>query len=276
VYGLVGVGFALIFRATKVLSFAQGAFMLLGAFVLFDLVNKHDVGFFPALVVAVVATAILSAATYFFVFARVAAREAFGTSVATIGLGGVLLAAAAIRYGTSPVQLAGDVVSKRVFHVGPMLIPTADIIMVTVALVLVGLTFLLLQRTAIGLQMRAVADNPPLSVHLGVHAARVSTVAWAIAGGLAAAAGGIYALRSAVDPAGVNTIGLFAFPAIIIGGLDSTGGVFVGGLLLGFLQSFVQLWFGAEWVDIVAFGAMLAVLYVRPSGLFGHAEVVRL
>ena len=86
----------------------------------------------------------------------------------------------------------------------------------------------------------------------------------------------MFALRSSVDPVGVSTVGLFAFPAIIIGGLDSIGGVVLGGLLLGFLQNFVQLWLGGEWVDIVSFTVMLAVLYVRPSGLFGQADAVRL
>jgi len=249
--------------------------MLVGAFVFYDLVERGGLAFVPALAITVVGAGIASAATYFFVFARVAAREAFGTSVATIGLSGVLLAAAAIRYGTASKQLP-RVVSDHVFVVGPFRVPTADIVIVVVALVVLGVVLLLLQRTPIGLRMRAVADNAPLSVHLGVNAGLVSTVAWGIAGATAAAAGSVFALRNSVDPVGVSTVGLFAFPAIIIGGLDSIVGVFVGGLLLGFLQNCVQLWLGAEWVDIVSFLVMLAVLYVRPSGLFGHAEAVRL
>jgi branched-chain amino acid transport system permease protein len=249
--------------------------MLLGAFVFYDLVEAAGLPFLPALVLTVLGTGLASGAVYLFVFARVAAREGFGTSVATIGLNGVLLAVAAIRYGTSSRQVP-RVVSDHVYVVGPFRVPTADIVIVAVAVVVVAAVFLLLRRTPIGLRMRAVADNAPLSVHLGVDAARVSTVAWGVAGATAAAAGSVFALRNSVDPVGVSTVGLFAFPAIIIGGLDSVGGVFVGGLVLGFLQNFVQLWLGAEWVDIVSFLVMLGVLYVRPSGLFGRAEAVRL
>ena len=269
------MGFALIFRATKVLSFCQGAFMLLGAFVFYDLVEHGGLAFLPALLITVVGTGVVSAATYLFVFARVAAREAFATSVATIGLAGVLLAGVAIRYGTTPVLLP-QVVSDHVFHPGPFAVPTSDLIVVFVALVMVAAVVALLHGTTIGLRMRAVADNAPLGVHLGVDAARVSTVAWGVAGATAATAGSVFALRNSVDPVGVSTVGLFAFPAIIIGGLDSIGGVFLGGLLLGFLQNLVQLWLGGEWVDIVSFTVMLAVLYVRPSGLFGQADAVRL
>jgi branched-chain amino acid transport system permease protein len=217
----------------------------------------------------VVGTGVASAATYLFVFARVAAREAFATSVATIGLAGVLPAGVAIRYGTTPVLLS-DVVSDHVFHVGPFAVPTSDIFVVVVALVVLGAVTVLLRGTAIGLRMRAVADNAPLGVHLGVSAAAVSTVAWGVAGATAATAGAVFALRSSVDPAGVSTVGLFAFPAIIIGGLDSIGGVFLGGLLLGFLQNLVQLWLGGEWVDMNA-GALLVT--GPPDAVLSSSEV---
>lgn len=275
IYGLVGVGFTLLFRASKVLSFAQGGFMLLGAFIFYSLEEHNDRPFLVATLLTAVVVAAFSALVYILIFARVAAREAFATSVATIGLAGVLQAAVGIHYGTAPLSLP-DVVSPRAYHVLSAVVSTADLVAVGIAVAVVVVLVLTLRFTPLGLRMKAVADNAPLSVHLGVSAARVATVAWALAGATAALAGVAFSLRSSVDPVGVSNVGLFAFPAIILGGLDSVAGALVGGLLLAGIQNTVQVVVGSGWVDIVSFSLMLAFLLFRPSGLFGKAEVVRL
>ncbi|UMG91303.1 branched-chain amino acid ABC transporter permease [Nocardioides sp. TF02-7] len=271
----MGVGFVLLFRASKVLSFCQGGFMLLGAFLFYDLVKNQDMGFFPATAITVVLVALFSAFVYIVVFARVAAREPFATSVATIGLAGVLQAVVAVRYGTSPLALP-DVVMSKSFHVAGATITFADIVSVSIMVVVVGAILLIISKTQLGLQMNAVADNPALSVHLGVSAARVATIAWGLAGLTAAFAGIAFALRANVDPVGVANIGFFAFPAIILGGLDSVPGALFGGFVLGGLQNAVAASLGADWIDLIVFSVMLGFLLFRPTGLFGKAEVVRL
>ena len=274
-YGLVGVGFALLFRASKVLSFTQGGFMLLGAFIFYSLVQDKSRPFVVSVLITMAVVGVFSALVYVIVFARVAARQAFATSVATIGLAGVLEAGVAIKYGTAPLSLP-NVVSQRAYHVLGMTIATSDIWSVAMAVVVVAAALLLLKLTPLGLRMKAVADNASLSVHLGVSAARVATVAWGLAGATAALAGISFSLGSAVDPVGVSNVGLLAFPAIILGGLDSVGGALLGGFVLAGVQNGVQVWLGTGWVDIVSFALMLAILFFRPSGLFGTAEVVRL
>lgn len=274
-YGLVGVGFVLLFRASKVLSFCQGGFMLLGAFLFYDLVKNSGLPFLVAVVITVSVVAVFSSVVYYVVFSRVAAREPFATSVATIGLAGVLQAVVAVRYGTSPLPLP-DVVGNRSFRVADATITVADIVSVLIMVVVVGAILLVLAKTQLGLRMNAVADNPALSVHLGVSAARIATIAWGLAGLTAAFAGIAFALRASVDPVGVANIGFFAFPAIILGGLDSVPGALFGGFVLGGLQNAVASGLGADWVDLVAFSVMLVFLLVRPTGLFGKTEVVRL
>lgn len=275
IFGLVGVGFVLLFRASKVLSFTQGGFVLLGAFIFYDFV-KADLPFLVGLLITVLAVSIFSALLYVVVFARVAAREHFTTSVATIGLAGVLTAVVAVHYGSSPLSLPDDVVSSRTYHILGAAIPSTDIVALVMAAVVVVLLVGVLKYTPVGLRMTAVADNVSLAAHLGINAARVATVAWALAGGAAALAGIAFSLRFSVDPAGVSNIGFLAFPAIILGGLDSIGGALLGGILIAGTQNAVQLTFGADWVNIISFAIMLAILLLRPSGLFGKAEVVRL
>jgi branched-chain amino acid transport system permease protein len=276
IYGLVGMGFALLFRASKVLSFCQGGFVLLGAFIFYGLEKTNSQPFLLALAVTAVVVGAFSALVYLVVFARVAAREPFSTSVATIGLAGVLQAAVAVHYGTAPLSLPASVVSAHAYHVLSAVVPTADIVAVVIAAVVALALWVILRFTPLGLRMNAVADNVSLSVHLGVSAARVATMAWALAGAVAALAGIAFSLRSSVDPAGVSNIGLYAFPAIILGGLDSVGGALVGGILLAGIQNAVQAIWGANWVDLVSFSVMLVLLFLRPAGLFGNTEVVRL
>lgn len=274
-YGLVGVGFVLLFRASKVLSFAQGGFMLLGAFIYYDLVQNHNLPFLLSAVISAVIVAVFSAVVYLVVFARVAAREPFTTSVATLGLGGVLAAVVAVWFGSSPLT-PRDAVGTKAFQVAGATITAADLVSIALMVLVVGAILLVLNRTSLGLQMNAVADNPSLSVHLGVSAARIATIAWGLAGLTAALAGVSFALRQSVDPAGVSSVGFYAFPAIIVGGLDSVPGAIVGGLILGGIQGTVAATLGSDWVDLISFAVMMAFLLVKPTGLFGRAEVVRL
>jgi branched-chain amino acid transport system permease protein len=275
-YGLVGVGFVLLFRASKVLSFTQGGFMLLGSFLFYDLVRNHGMSFVPATAITAVTVGLVSAIVYILVFSRVAAREPFTTSVATLGLAGVLLAIVAVRFGSNPLALPDDVVGSASFKVLEATITAADLTSLALSGLVIASILALLATTRLGLQMNAVADNPSLSVHLGVSAARIATIAWGLAGLTAACAGIAFALRAAVDPIGVSNVGFYAFPAIILGGLDSVHGALFGGLMLGLIQGAVSVTFGATWVDLVSFSVMLAFLLVRPTGLFGKAEVVRL
>jgi len=275
IYGLLGMGFAVLFRSSKVLSFCQGGFMLLGAFIFYELQTSHRQPFLVAVMVSTMLVAAFSGIVYLIVFARVAAREAFATSVATIGLAGLLQTVVAVRYGTAPLSLP-DVVSARAFRVFGAVVTVADIIAVAIAGFVVVALGLMLRYTPLGHRMNAVADNASLAEHLGISAARVAAIAWALAGATAALAGIAFSLRSSVDPVGVSNVGLFAFPAIILGGLDSVGGALAGGILLGAIQNVVQVAVGGQWVDLVSFALMLALLLLRPSGLFGKTEVVRL
>jgi branched-chain amino acid transport system permease protein len=274
-YGLVGVGFVLLYRASKVLSFTQGGFMLLGAYIFYGLTTSAKMPFLPAAVISAVAVAALSAVVYTVVFSRVAAREPFATSVATLGLAGVITAIVAVLFSTSAVTVP-NIVGTASFHVLGAVITSADLVSIAIMVVVVGAILIVLRTTPLGLRMNAVADNPSLAVHLGVSAARIATIAWGLAGLTAALGGVAFALRISIAPAGIATLGFYAFPAIILGGLDSVGGAILGGLILAALQGFAAQVFGPNSIDLVSFGVMLIFLLVRPTGLFGKAEAVRL
>jgi branched-subunit amino acid ABC-type transport system permease component len=120
-----------------------------------------------------------------------------------------------------------------------------------------------------------VANDSSLAAYGGVRVTRISALAWGISAAAAGAAGVGYTLGTVIDPTSLPALGIVVFPAIIIGGLDSLGGVAVGSLVLALVQTVVSVYVGSTWQDIVAYGLLLALLWVRPTGLFGSKNLVR-
>lgn len=274
ILALVSVGFVVVYRATKVVSFAQGAFTLVGAFV-FLRCAEHGFGFAGALAVALVVDLILGAVIYRVVFARMEGSEPFIAAVATIGLAIVVESVATIVWGSSPIILPDVVSGRRFTPVSGLRFEAADLVVAGMALVVYLILALSLQRTRAGLRMRAVADMPKLAAHSGVNVTRMSMLAWAAAAGTAAVAGVAFLLTTQPAPTSVYALGLTAFPAILLGGFDSIGGAVVGGFGLALVQAVVVTQAGGDWQDIASYGLLLAVLAVRPQGLFGSAEASR-
>jgi branched-chain amino acid transport system permease protein len=126
------------------------------------------------------------------------------------------------------------------------------------------------------MRMRATADSQLLAAFNGVNIGGLATLAWAISAVCAAAAGVAFTLRSGLDPLALGGLGFLAFPAIVLGGLDSIRGALMGGFLLALLQSTLLATVGGQWADIVSYGLLVGVLLVRPQGLFGVKQVTRL
>ncbi len=275
VFGLVGVGFVILYRSTGVMSFVQGEFMLLGGFVFYSLTSTAHLSLIPALVVAIVAVGLAGVLSYLVVFSRVYDSEAFAVSVATIGLGSLLLAIMSLVWGSNTLQLP-NVVSFTPIHLAlNFTINSVFIVTVVLAVVIIALLILGIKKTRLGLKMQAIADAPGLVVYLGVNVVSLSALAWGLSAATAAAAGIAYSLSTVVSPANLPPLGFLAFPAILLGGLDSIGGALVGGLILALAEAAGTTLFGGIWEDMVGYGLLFAVLIVRPQGLFGARQVVR-
>jgi len=276
IYALIGVGFVVVFRATGVVSFAQGAFMVLGA-LLFGTLSRLGAGLTVGLLVVCAALAVGGALTYRLVFARLVGAEHFVLSVATVGLGTLISAVALLVWGPTTILVDPQFDPGARYHiVGELSLTPRDLFTLALTAAVFVLILLGLHRTPIGLRMRAVAANSRLAAHTGVDVVRTSTGAWAIGGLTAGLAGVVFLLGTQPDPGSVYALGLAAFPAILLGGLDSIAGSLLGGLLIGLLQATVGVYLGGEWQDVVSYGVLLAVLLLRPQGIFGGAEVARL
>lgn len=272
-YALIGVGFVVMFRATGVLSFAQGAFFLIGALVFYSLTNA-GLGLVPGLLLAGLIVGVLSALCYVGMF-QFAEFDLLFVSLATVGLGTAIEAAANLVWAPNLFRTK-KLVPEGAHHLGANIdVTDAQLIGIAVAIILVVGLAVFIQRTPLGLKMRAVACDAGLASYGGVRVRWISALAWGIAGGAAAVAGVAYTLGKVIDPSSLPAIGLVVFPAIIIGGLDSLGGVAVGSLILALVQTLTSVYVGGQWVDVMAYALLLLLLWARPSGLFGSRQLVR-
>jgi branched-chain amino acid transport system permease protein len=275
-YSVVGIGFVILYKATRVLNFAQGSLMLLGGFVFYSFNQDLGLPWPLAMVLSVLVLGLAGGAMYLAFFRRLVGAREFTLVIATLGLSVLLLTGCLIAWGPGTRTIPDQLSSSTLISIGNLDFSSVDVFSIVLAVVVVVALDVALRHSRLGIKMRAVADQPLLASQLKVDVNRMSAIAWAIAAGCAGLAGIAYAMRLSIDPAGMTALGLLAFPAILLGGLDSVRGVLAGGFLLALTQSAASFYFGGEWSNVTAYAVMLAVLLVRPRGFFGARLAVRL
>jgi branched-chain amino acid transport system permease protein len=279
IYALIALGFVIIFKASEVVSFTHGSLLLLGAYAIARLADP--LGFLPAVLVGVLMTALAAFLVERLIINRLRGAPVISLAIVTIGVDIILLTELIRRIGPDilniPHPWGGD--SVRIGGVG---ISENRLIAMGVAGVLIVAFFVAFKYSSWGVAMRASAEDGEAAALMGIRQGRVSALAWVVAGVLAAVAA--LFLVGAPTPgvsAAAYTVALRAFPAAILGGLDSTGGALVGGLLIGITEAMAagyqeQLSFlGRGFGEVAPYVVMIVVLLVRPSGLFGTKELTR-
>ncbi|MER7173166.1 branched-chain amino acid ABC transporter permease [Streptomyces mesophilus] len=279
VYALIALGFVVIFKATEVVNFAHASLLLAGGYV--TAVLHEDIGFWPALIVGIAGAALVGAAIEFLVMRRYRGKDHSVLAIATIGVDILLVTDLTRRIGTD-VLAVGDPWGDSLLQIGPVTIAHTRIAAFLAAGLLITAFLLAFRYTSWGVAMRAAAENAETAALMGIRLGRVSLGAWAVAGGLAAVA----ALFLTVFPTpglerATSLAALKAFPAAILGGLDSTTGALVGGLIVGVTESLATgyqsdlTFLGRGLGELAPYLVMVAILLVRPAGLFGTKELAR-
>jgi branched-chain amino acid transport system permease protein len=279
VYALVALGFVVIFKSTRVINFAHGSIVLLGAFVIAKL--HGSLGFLLAVVVGCAIAAAAAALIYLVVLRHVKGRAADTVTIATIGVDIILSTELAREIGQDVLNV-GDPWGDGVVTLGSFSLPEARVAAALVAVVLLGAFVAAFKFSGWGVAMRAAAEDGEAAALMGIRLTRVAAGAWLVAGALAAI-GGVF-LTTFPTPGIDRQTGLAAisaFPAAILGGLDSVLGAVVGGLIIGIvvtLSSGYQdeiAFLGRGLGDVAPYVVMVLVLLVRPAGLFGTRELTR-
>jgi branched-chain amino acid transport system permease protein len=279
VYALVALGFVIIFKATRVVNFAHGSLVLLGAYVV---ARTHgSLGFVPAVLVAVAGTAIVALIVQVVILRRLRGASSEILAITTIGVDILLATELTRRIGTQVLNL-GDPWREKVVHFGSFSVPEARVAAAIVAILLLAAFVAAFRLSDWGVAMRSAADDGEAAALMGIRLGRVAVGAWAVAGALAAVGGVFFTTfpTPGVD-ASVGLSALGAFPAAILGGLDSVAGAVVGGLIIGVVVTLTAgyqdnlSFLGRGLSDVAPYIVMVAVLLVRPAGLFGTRELTR-
>lgn len=275
IYAAFALALVLIFRSTRIINFAQGSMAMLTTFVALAVIDAglpYWIGFLAALASGFV----LGGVTERVVVRRVEGGPELNAVILTLGLFVAFEALAALVFG-SQFQSFPSPVGLRGFQVGGINLaftPTSVFVVVSVAVVLLAL-LALFRFTDLGLTMRAAAFSQEVARLLGVKVGRLLTLGWALAAVVGSVSGLLVAGGGLVFPAYMEGIIVFGFVAAVLGGLDSPVGAVVGGLLLGILLSVVSGYVDPTLVTLSALALLIAVLLIRPSGLFSSSVARR-
>ena len=279
VYALLALGFVIIYKSTRVISFAQPALMLTGAVLVSYLVREMN--FYLAVVVAAMLVALLGLVIERTALRPMVGKPVFVVAIITLGVD-IVIRVVINGFIGREVRQIGDPWRLDTFSIGGVPVQERYVAMVVTTAVIVTALFLFFNYTRIGLAMRATAFDQEVALAQGISVGTVFALSWAIAGALAAVAGTFVGTGAGVDQQ-TWIIALVALPAIILGGLDSIPGAVIGGLVIGVAQSLVGTyqdtyapWLGQNFAVVAPYVVMLIVLLVRPYGLFGTPEVERL
>jgi len=269
VYGLTALGFVMIYKATEVLNFAQGELMMVAAFAAVAAVSLVGAPFWLAAVLAIAAAALAGAAIDRLLLRPLVGEPVFAIVMATIGLSYLLRSSVSMVPGWGSETLSLDSpFTGKFLRVGGVAL-SQDHLMAIVATVLAcAVLFMFFRYTRTGIAMQAVSQNQLAASFVGVRVKRMFTLVWALSATVAGLAGVLLAPLTFVH-VNMGLIGLNALPAAVLGGFGSIPGAIVGGLLVGLAEAFAGRFGPDGSKEIVPHVLLLAVLLVRPQGLFG-------
>ena len=270
-YALVALGLVLIYRTTRVLNFAHGEVATLGAFVAFSLVASGR-SFWIASLLGILAGAGVAILFYFAVLVPAQRRgaNALGQIILTLGLSQVIHAFVLYRWRPEPERFPLPVSDTTTLALGPVFVSHLSLATLGTGITCCAILLLLVQRTRLGLAMRAIAENLPAAQTLGLPTRPVLAFTWGLASALAVVAGILLAADLFLDPFFMLDPFLKGFAAATLGGLNSLPGAVVGGLLLGAAESLAGAYLAIEFKNSLAFLVILVTLLVRPEGLLGR------
>ncbi|HZG90107.1 MAG TPA: branched-chain amino acid ABC transporter permease [Pseudonocardia sp.] len=275
VYALLALGFVVIYKATEVINFAHGSLVLVGGFLVYEL--RDTLGWVGAAVVGIAAAALAGLVIERVLLANATAADHNSLALLTIGID-VIITEEVVRRVGADIPFIGDPYDAQPIQLGAVTIFRTQAIALVVGAVLITAFLLAFRYSSWGVAMRAQAENREAAALMGIRSSRVTATAWLVAGALAGVAVLFIATQDFSGAGlgrGTHAIALIAFPAAILGGLDSTAGAVVGGIVVGLTEALSAQYISFEFSKSAVFLVMLVVLVVRPSGLFGTKELSR-
>ncbi len=270
IYGLIALGFVLIYKATETVSFAQGDLMMLGAFCGFGVLTVMGWPFWLAVVLSIAAMAVFGFVLERIVIRPILGQPAFAIVMLTIGVAYVARGLVTMIPGIGTETHTLPVPYKdAVWRVGTLVLNVEQMVVIIATGALCAALFALFRYTKIGIAMQASSQNQLAAYYMGIPVQRLNSLVWALAAAVAAVAGLLLAPITFVH-ANMGFIGLKAFPAAVVGGFGSLPGAIVGGLVIGIVEALSGFYLPEGVKDIAAYVVVLVMLMLKPNGLFGE------
>ncbi|HXO40408.1 MAG TPA: branched-chain amino acid ABC transporter permease [Thermoanaerobaculia bacterium] len=278
IYALVAMGFVIIYKSTSVLNFAQGEFLLLGAYISLALLTRWHVPFWATVVLTLGFAVVLGLAIERLILRPMIGEPVVSVIMVTLGLSSILRAVVQGIWGTD-TRPYPEIFPSAPVMIGPVPVSRAYAWSLGCVVVLLVAFSLFFKRSRFGIAMRATAFSQQVALSMGISVRHMFALAWAIAA-VVSAIGGILlgAVRTGVDQS-LALIGLKVLPVVILGGLDSVLGAIVGGLLIGVLENlaggYLDPLFGGGVKEVAPFVILVSILMIKPYGLFGKVHIER-
>jgi branched-chain amino acid transport system permease protein len=275
-YAPIACGLVIVYRSSRVLNFAQGVFCFVGAYVFYWFAEDLHLAVALSLVFTFVGVFLIGVFLYYLLLRPLLSRGPIVVVMVTIALTSVLEAVIFLIFGTNTDYINDLVPQHRAFSLpGGVVFSDVQVGTIIASVISVVALILFLKFSNLGRTINAVSDSPTLAAYWGYNSVRLVSITWGISFFLSTLAGVAYALSSSLD-SGILALGTIVFPVVLIGGMDSLGGALIGSLIFGVMTQGVTVYWGGQWPDFVGYASLLVILTIRPFGLFGTKELVRL
>jgi branched-chain amino acid transport system permease protein len=270
VYGLIALGFVLIYKATEMVNFAQGDLMMLGAFVALTFIGTIGMNYWLGFLLAALVMAVFGYLLDAMVLRRIIGQPQFAIVILTIAMGFVFRSVAGFIWGQE-TQTFETPFTNRIINAGGLILPLENVSMIAGTLILAGVLYLFFNYTKLGNAMQAASQNQLAAYYMGIPVKRINSLIWALGAVVATIAGVLLSPVSLVEPS-IGFLGIKAFAAAVVGGFGSLLGTVLGGLIVGVSETLAGRYLPPGFKEIVAYLIMLGVLIVRPQGLFSTMQ----
>lgn len=270
IYGLIALGFVLIYKATETVSFVQGDLMMMGGFVGLAAMTMLGFPYWLAILAAIVAMGLFGLFTERLVIRPILGQPQFTIVMLTIGIGYVvrglitMIPAIGTETHTLPVPFKDEVIQA-----GGLLFSVEQLVIIGATALLCAILYAVFRYTTVGIAMQASSQNQLAAYYMGIPVQRLNGLVWALAAAMAAVAGLLLAPITFVH-VNMGFIGLKAFPAAVVGGFGSLPGAIVGGLIIGVVESLSGFYLPTGFKDVAPYLVVLLMLWFKPNGLFGE------
>lgn len=275
IYALIAIGYTMVYGIAKMINFAHGDIIMVGAYALYFSISVLGLPVPVALLLTVIVCSVLGVLIEKIAYKPLRKAQPLAVLITAIGMSFFLQSSSLLIFGSTPIPFQSVIPNENI-KVGPVIISSITLVTLVVTAVAMILLTLFINKTKMGSVMRAVSEDKGAAELMGINVNSTISMTFAIGSALAAVAGILYISQyQSMKPTLGALPGIKAFVAAVLGGIGSIPGAMLGGILLGLIESVSKAYISTELADAIVFGVLIVVLLFRPSGLLGKKKIVK-